>query len=128
MFYKRLKKNFFLKLKDMEKITKQTWEKYDLPENLFELLMDKYNEIKAASQPDLNSKSNLASQYSSAKVQTIPSEEITENKNQRKNLIIFHKSYKNINFIDYLVIDMNPQNLMNNINTLLNKNSNFKTI
>lgn len=42
-------------MKDMEKINKQTWEKYDLPENLYELLMEKYNEIKVASQPQTQS-------------------------------------------------------------------------
>lgn len=30
----------------MEKLTLQTWEKLDLPENLYELLMEKYNQEK----------------------------------------------------------------------------------
>jgi len=67
----------------MEKITKQTWEKYDLPENLFELLMDKYNEVKGITQLDVNSKANVNSGPPTQKEQILPLKENYENVNQR---------------------------------------------
>jgi hypothetical protein len=67
----------------MEKITKQTWEKYDLPENLFELLMEKYNEVKGTTQLDVNSKANVNSQPPTQKEQILPLKEKSENVNQR---------------------------------------------
>lgn len=71
----------------MEKITKQTWEKYDLPENLYELLMDKYNEVKATAQPDANVKANFPSQPQIQKEQGLPQTLNLENTNQCKNLL-----------------------------------------
>ncbi len=59
----------------MEKITKQSWEKYDLPENLYELLIEKYNEIKENSQsiPQPGTTSNIVN---------VPDDDKTQNKIQ----------------------------------------------
>lgn len=77
----------------MEKITKQTWEKNDLPENLFELLMDKYNEVKGTTQPEANVIANLTSQPQIKKEQSLPMKENIEKSNQC-NLKIFQDSKK----------------------------------
>ncbi len=87
----------------MEKITKQIWDKNDLPENLLEMLMDKYNEVKQTTKqpPDASAKAQLSSQLQIQSEQNLPLKEIIENitasnstnTNQRNNIFTFEINY-----------------------------------
>jgi len=91
-----LKKNFFLKLKDMEKITKQIWEKNDLPENLYELLMEKYNYEKS------NSTSSIQQQKQDLKSPNIKSESEKQNETIKSQM----QNINNTNQCNYLYLNL----------------------
>lgn len=40
---RKLKKEFYFKLKDIKNLTKEKWKDYMLPDNLYNLLYDKYS-------------------------------------------------------------------------------------
>jgi len=56
-----LKDNFILKIKDFERLTKDYWNMLNLPENLFDILKEKYEKFKKENQFEFFNKEKMVS-------------------------------------------------------------------